>query len=71
MRYDVQMSVIIHNLRKNNFFPCSKSSNFAPPGAPGGAKCEHCQHGKKLFFVENTFFLAVYCSWSFTNVNYG
>ena len=40
-------------------------------GAPGVAKTEIFQHGKKLFFVKNNFFLAIYRSESFTNVNYG
>jgi len=52
-------------------FDISKISVFAPPGAPRGAKTEIFQHGKKLFFVKNNFFLAIYCSESFTNVNYG
>ena len=37
----------------------SKISVFAPPGAPGGAKTEIFQNGKKSFCVKKTFFLAI------------
>ena len=65
-------------------FNISKISIFAPPyGAPGGAKkiakilrrvaqkLKIFNMKKKLFFVKNNFFLAIYFSESFTNVNYG
>ena len=65
----------------------SKISVFAPPGAQGCAKkiAEILRHParrvmqklkffnmeKNYFFVKNNFFLAIYRSQSFTNVNYG
>ena len=57
----------------------SKISGFAPPGAPPDAPMAHrvaqklkfFNMEKKLFFVENNFLLAIYCSESFMNVDYG